>query len=121
MTVKKCRERLIWIIMGGALLFVVVGLGIEMISKYKTTNTMVVILEDSTRADVLVILSEAYSEKKWAKVFNVIKTEADLSHDIEFLNGHITEMLQAHGHPVVAFSIDRQKNVIYKGKGSKSP
>jgi len=114
MSIQKCRENLMWCIFGGALLFVAVGLGIEMASKYKTTNSMVVVLEDKANADVLVILSEAYSEKKWIKVRETVKMEASLSQDIEHLNTHIMEMLQADGHPVIAFSIDRQKNVIYK-------
>jgi len=121
MSIRKCREHLTWCIFGATLLFVTVGLGIEMASKYKTTNTMDVVLEDATQANVLVTLSEAYSEKKWFKVRRIIEKEVSLSHDTEYLNTHIMKTLQELGHPVIVFSINRRKNVVYKRKGLKSP
>ncbi len=120
-SIRKCRERIVWCMALVTIIFVVASLGYEFITHYKTSNITTVMLEDASSADVLVILSEAYNERQWIRLVAIIHLEASKSHDIEYLNSHIQERLIELGHPIVAFSIDRKKNVIYKNEGAESP
>lgn len=121
MLIQKCRERLAGCIALAVFLFVVGSLGFEFFTHYKTSNTISVVLQDTSAADVLIILSEAKHEKQWERIYAIILNAVGTSSNIEQLNENIPEQLKAAGFPVIAFSIDRQKNIIYKRKGSKSP
>lgn len=121
MSIRKCRERIVWCMFGLAAIIVLLGLGIEFFKHYHTNNTTTVYLQDASKADVLVILSSPVNENAWIKINTVVNDEAMKSDDMEYLNTTIMERLIELGYPVVAFSIDRQKIVIYTEEGSKSP
>jgi len=121
MSIRKCRERAVWCIALATLLFVVVSLGTHMVKNYDTTNTMVVRLQDGSTADVLVILYDSYNKSQWTRLHEMITNAAETTSDIEALNENLPTQLIELGHPIIAFSIDRQKNVILRKKGSKNP
>lgn len=107
----KKPERIFWWMLIIPAVFVIITLGAEMFIG-SSTEKFEVTLSDSTHADVIIITSELYNKKQWARIKDVVILETNKSSNVVFLNKYVAKLLEDKKYSIVTLFILRQDEKV---------